>query len=169
MVITVLRGRPAIWTHVKATISNGVAAPAIHMTASDERKGGSALRLDRGFPWGDNNPTRRQRVIFAAAIAALAATIVFADFQRDPNRRTDFGRVQFAAHAMLEGRNPYKLVGPGLEYDDEYTLLYPGTTVVAAIPFTVFSLRNGAILLVAISSFLLAYGITAESWHLLPL
>lgn len=125
--------------------------------------------VDHGFPWGSNRPTRRQRLVVASALALLAAVIVFADFQRNPQRKTDFGQVQFSATAMLEGRNPYTLVGPGLEYDHEYPLFYPATAFVAAIPFTLFSFRDAAIALVAISTFLLAYGLTANSWHRLPL
>ena len=124
---------------------------------------------DRGFPWGKNRPTVTQRVIVAILVAAAASVIVALDFQRLPDRRTDFTLSWFGARAMMEGRNPYELVGPGLEYDYEYRLLYPATALVAAVPFASLSKRNASIAFVAISAFLLVYGITAGSWHRLPM
>lgn len=130
---------------------------------------GKDLPINHGFPFGQNKPTRKQRVVLASVLAFLAAAIVFGDFLRKPDRETDFAQVQFGARAMLEGRNPYMLVGPGKEFEHEYPLFYPATAFVAAIPFTIFSYRDGAIAVVAISTFLLAYGMTADSWHRLPL
>jgi hypothetical protein len=105
----------------------------------------------------------------AVLVAAVASLIVFADYQRLPDRRTDFTLSWFGAKAVLEGRNPYALVGPGLEYDYEYELLYPATALVAAVPFTVLSNRGASITFVAVATFLLVYGITAGSWHRLPM
>lgn len=124
---------------------------------------------NHGFPWGNNNPTVRQRLIVSLLVAAVAAAIVFGDYGRRPDRRTDFTLSWFGAKATLDGRNPYALVGPGLEYDYEYRLLYPATSLVAAMPFTLLSNRNASITFVAISTFLLVYGITAGSWHRLPI
>lgn len=65
--------------------------------------------------------------------------------------------------------DPYKLVGRGLVYDSKWPLMYPATTYVAAIPFAVLPDRFASVLFIALSSFALAYGITARTWHLLPL
>lgn len=124
---------------------------------------------DPGFPWGRNRPTTKQRVIVAVVLSLAASVIVFGDYERKSDRRTDFTLSWFGANAMIDGRNPYALVGPGLEYDYEYPLLYPGTALVAAIPFAPLSNRNASLAFVAISTFLLAFGITAGSWHRLPL
>lgn len=127
------------------------------------------VALDYGFPWGSNRPTRKQRTVVALILSVLASLIVIGDFERKPDRRTDFTLAWFGANAMIEGRNPYELVGPGLEYDYEYPMLYPATALVAALPFAPLSIRDASVAFVAISVFLLAFGITAGSWHRLPL
>lgn len=47
--------------------------------------------------------------------------------------------------------------------------MYPVTAYVAAIPFVPIPDREAAVMFVAISAFLLAYGSTADSWHRLPM
>ena len=125
--------------------------------------------VDPRFPWGSNRPTRRQRVVVAIAIAAVAASILAREYNRDPAFKSDFGIVWFGARAMVAGADPYELVGPAKPYRLSTPLLYPGTAFVAAIPFTVFTERVASLLFVSISTFLLAYGMTANSWHLLPM
>ena len=83
--------------------------------------------------------------------------------------RTDFGMMWFGARAMLAGQNPYDLVGPGLQFDWVYPLLYPGTALVTGIPFAWLSENAASVAFVGVSSLLFAYGITRSSWHLLPL
>jgi hypothetical protein len=46
----------------------------------------------------------------------------------------DFTQVWFAARAMLDGKNSYALIGPGLAFDWPSPLLYPLTAGVAALP-----------------------------------
>src|SRR5687768_13795565 len=125
--------------------------------------------VDGGFPWGTNRPTVRQRVIVAVGVAIAASAIVVGDYARSPYHRPDFTQVWFAAGAMMEGRTPYHLVGPGREFEWDYPLYYPPTALVAATPFTLLSSRNANIAFIAISAFLLTYGMTAGSWHRLPL
>lgn len=103
------------------------------------------------------------------AIALLSAGVLYAAFVQDPSLKTDFGQVWFSARAMLAGRDPYLLVGPGLEYAIPYHLYYPATAFVSAIPLAAFSEQVASIVFVALGAFLLAYGITADGWHRLPL
>lgn len=121
------------------------------------------------FPWGSNNPTRRQRVIVALCSSAFAMAGLAWTNHADPAHRTDFAIVWFGAKAMLEGRNPYDLVGPGMQFEWAYPLLYPGTALVVAIPFAWLSENAASIAFVGVSTFLFSYGITRGSWHLLPL
>ena len=122
-----------------------------------------------GWPWGDNRPTLGRRIILAFLLAAASSAILYASLEARPGSHTDFDISWFGARAMLEGRNPYALVGPGLEFEWPYRLLYPATALVIAIPFTVFSLHVAAVAFVAMSTFALAFGITREGWHRLPL
>lgn len=124
---------------------------------------------NHGWPWGANSPTLIQRSVVASVVAVLASLIIMGDYRRDPTRNTDFSQVWFSANALLEGRNPYELVGPGQEFEHEYPLFYPVTAMVAAIPLAPLSNRNSSLVFVAISSFLLAFGITSGTWHRLPM
>jgi hypothetical protein len=130
---------------------------------------GSTIDQAKIFPWGSNNPTRRQRVILAVCIAAVSmAGVAWQDHVRG-GHRTDFGMMWFGARAMLAGQNPYELVGPGLQFDWVYPLLYPGTALVTGIPFAWLSENAASVAFVGVSSLLFSYGITRNSWHLLPL
>lgn len=83
--------------------------------------------------------------------------------------RTDFSQALFGARAVINHADPYKLVGPGRVYDSRWPLMYPATAFVAAIPLASMPDRFASALFIALSSFVLAYGSTARSWHLLPM
>ena len=99
-------------------------------------------------------------------MAAYGAWLAYAAF--DTHQHSDFGSVWFGARALLEGRNPYLLVGRGLEFE-QWPLIYPGPALVSAIPFAAFTERAATMVFVGVSSFLLALGVTRRGWHLLPL
>jgi len=120
------------------------------------------------FPWGNNHPTRRQRMTVSLIISIVAAATLYGSFVQDPSRGTDFGQPWFAARAMAQHRDPYPLVGPGREFPHEFTLYYPATAFLVALPFAALPQRSAAIIFVAVSVFLLTYGMTVDSWHRLP-
>jgi hypothetical protein len=109
------------------------------------------------------------RAVVAVALAALAAAILLREYAQQPGFRSDFGIVWFAAKSILAGSDPYQLVGPGKPYELSTPLLYPAIAFVPAIPFTLVSEKTASLLFVSLSTFLLAYGMTARSWHLLPM
>jgi hypothetical protein len=121
------------------------------------------------FPWGSNNPTRRQRIVVALGVAAVAMAAVAWQAHFGGQGRTDFAMIWFGARAMLAGSNPYELVGPGLPFHWGFPLLYPGTALILGIPFAWLSETAAAVTFVGVSAFLFSYGITHRSWHLLPL
>lgn len=114
-------------------------------------------------------PTRRQRVAVAGVAAALSSVLVSSTYHSTPGYHSDFGIAWFGARAMLDGRDPYPLLGPGREFDIRWQPLYPATAMVVAIPFAALTERLATMGFVAISVFLLAYGMTRDGWHLLPL
>jgi hypothetical protein len=122
-----------------------------------------------GVPWGDNNPTRAQRIVVALLIAALAGGGLAFHLKYADLYRTDFSQLKFGAEAMLRGADPYKLVGMGQVFESKWPVMYPGTAYVAAIPFVPLSDIAAGALFIAIGAFLLAYGSTAGTWHRLPM
>ena len=99
----------------------------------------------------------------------VATGTLWASFVQEPDRKTDFGLSWFSARAMVQHRDPYSIVGPGLEYHNDYPLYYPATAFVAATPFALLPENAAALAFVAVSVFLLVWGMTADSWHRLPL
>lgn len=84
-----------------------------------------------------------------------------------PGRPSDFGIVWFGARSLLQGVDPYPLVGPGRLFEWDWELLYPATAMVIAMPFAWLPEFAAAIAFVWISTALLAYAITAKGWDLL--
>jgi hypothetical protein len=98
-------------------------------------------------------------------LAALALSYRYSKF----GDRSDFSQALFGARALLNGADPYALVGPGRVYDSHWPVMYPATTYVAAIPFTPLSDGYAAEIFIGVSVFLLVYGLTADTWHRLPM
>ncbi|MEO8576045.1 MAG: hypothetical protein ABI556_05060 [Gemmatimonadales bacterium] len=111
-----------------------------------------------------NTPTKASRL--AVAVVAGSAAVLLAVFQhlRDPNRHFDFGLAWFAGRQLLSGVNPYPLVGPGLQFDWPWFLLYPATAGVAVLPLSVLPELAATLLFVGMSASLLTYGLTRNGW-----
>jgi hypothetical protein len=122
-----------------------------------------------GFPWGEARPTRMHRTFVSLFIALASAGLHF--FRAIENRgRSDFTPLWDAARLMLAGQNPYDLVGPGNVVASQYALYYPATTFLVATPFTLIpSFHWASTVFVFVSALLLAYGVTRDGWHLLPI
>ena len=116
-----------------------------------------------------NNPSTQSRAIVAAAVATAAASFTYAYHLHAPGRSTDFGQVWFSARALLDGLNPYLLVGPGQIFEWDWILFYPATTFVAAIPLSWMPQLVASLFFVWISSWLLTYELTRSGWHKLYL
>lgn len=122
-----------------------------------------------GADWTNARPTRRQRVIIAIAAAAFGAGWWLLNQHVNGPHRTDFGVVWFGARALLQGANPYELIGPGRVFEWYTPLFYPATALVALAPFGLLPEQVASLTFVSASSFLLAYGVTRQSCHLLAL
>lgn len=111
----------------------------------------------------------RYRIAISALLATFAAWLILQQYRMNPEFHSDFGLVWYGARALISGVDPYPLVGPGRTYDFGWPLYYPATSFVAAIPIAWLPESAAATLYVAVATFLLAFGITRRSWHLLPL
>jgi hypothetical protein len=129
----------------------------------------TAINNIEGFPWGSNNPSRRQRIIVALLIALIAGGSLFFHDIRFGGDIHDFSQALFGARALMHGADPYVLVGRGRVFESRWPVMYPATAFAAAIPLTLFTDGVASVVFVAISAFLLAYGSTRSSWHRLPM
>ncbi|MGK2962751.1 MAG: hypothetical protein ACSLFK_11470 [Gemmatimonadaceae bacterium] len=113
-------------------------------------------------------PTRRRRLILASGVGLMAALLVSRGFLLNAEHHSDFSAVWFGARSLLDGMNPYPLVGPGLPLDVRWELRYPGPAFVAMLPMGLLPEWLASVLFAGVSAFLLAYGMTRESWHRVP-
>ena len=93
-----------------------------------------------------------------ALVAAAAAGAIAAKAGR-PDLRPDVDQLWFAARAVLDGRNPYDLIGPGREFDYQWQLFYPLPAVLLFTPLAPFPLLVTRVVMAAVGSGLLAYGV----------
>ncbi len=122
----------------------------------------------RGFPWGSGKPARPQRLLVSVVIASIAALAVLSEYMGAPGHHSDFGMSWFGARTLLAGRDPWALVGPGLEFDWRWPLLYPTHALLLALPFSWMSEAAASATFIWISTFLLVWGATRSSWHRIP-
>jgi hypothetical protein len=116
-----------------------------------------------------DRPSLKGRLIVAMVVATAAALVPLTAYLIRGRGDSDFGQVLFASKAVLHGRDPYTLIGPGREYGIDFPLLYPLTAAVAILPLSGLSEIPAVIVFVWISAALLAYSITADDWSRLPL
>jgi hypothetical protein len=125
-----------------------------------------------GFPWGSNCPSQRQRLLFAVVMGIGGVAWwgrSYFPYPQYVGLLSDFQLVWFGATALLHGADPYVLVGPGKMFNLEFPLLYPATAFIVAMPFALLSDASATMAFIFVSTFLMAYGITADGWHRLPI
>ncbi len=98
----------------------------------------------------------RWRLGISLAIGIAAGLIAYGLHQRS-GFWPDYVFPWRAARFLMEGRDPYQALPGGLAEPFESPLLYPLTTVLAAVPLAQFSLPVASALTMAISSALLAW------------
>jgi hypothetical protein len=114
-------------------------------------------------------PHFRTKVTVALVLAVASVAILAFDSVARPDSVPDFDHVWFAARAMLEGRDPYQLIGPGREYNWPWPLYYPLTAPTSILPLAVLPLSVARALYVAIPVGLLAFLLTRDGFGRLPL
>ena len=118
-----------------------------------------------GWTEVDGRPSQAARLLAASLVGLFGAAFALAERLRVPAIHSDFSPVWFGAKALLHHRNPYVLVGPALEFRFSYPLYYPGTALVAAIPFTLLSETVATVTFIFLSAWLLGYGMTQANWN----
>jgi hypothetical protein len=105
---------------------------------------------------------RRQRVLWAIAIGVFAAALQWTASTMAPGQVSDFDQLWFAARAVMSGRDPYALIGPGREFGWPWPLLYPLSGIIPIIPIawmpvraagTAFAFFSGAVFGYAVAPF----------------
>lgn len=118
----------------------------------------------------DLPPSCTSRLLFAVAVGAVSALIAwYATHVSLPGRPSDFDQVWYAGRASLGGRNPYAEIGPGRVFNWPWPFFYPMTAAVVVAPLLPFTAEIARSIFIFTSSALLAWAVTREDWHHVPL
>jgi hypothetical protein len=80
------------------------------------------------------------------------------------HRARDFAQTWFAARAVLQGKSPYPLIGPGRAFDWPAPWLYPLPAAVATVPLAPFSEPVAVTLFAALSAALFAWALSEHGF-----
>lgn len=128
-------------------------------------KGPGDLCLSRMPPLQRAKPSPLPRASVALVIGMAGALTHYLKVLAVPAYPGDFGLAWLGARELIQGGNPYELIGPGLAYDWPWRLKYPATAMIAAMPLAVLPQLPATLLFVFISCALLAWSITARAWY----
>ncbi len=108
------------------------------------------------------------RLGIALGIGVIAAAVTFRFGHKFPDAVTDFDQIWFAARALLHGRDPYDLIGPGREFDYPFPFYYPLPAAMLVAPVAALPLLAARVVMVGASAAALAFVSTRDSYHRLP-
>jgi hypothetical protein len=104
-----------------------------------------------------------KRLPIAIAVGLVAAFRTFRIAGMNPVPR-DVGQVWFAARALLEGKDPYALIGPGLAFEWPAPLFYPLPAAVALVPLAPFSVQWASTLFMLVGATCLAWALMQNGY-----
>jgi hypothetical protein len=119
------------------------------------------------FPLG-NGPAPlsvRWALLVALVVGGGSAYVVLSR----TNGPADIDQVWFAAKAILGGRDPYALIGPGREFDQQFPFYYPLPAAIIMLPFAPVPVLVVRLVFAAGSGALLAYCVARYDWRWLLL
>jgi hypothetical protein len=87
----------------------------------------------------------------------------------NPDFTSDFDQVWAGAKAILEGKDPFAVVGPGREFGWNWPLYYPLPALVALSPLGLLPVIAARAIFAAVSAGLLAWAVTRDGWQRLPI
>lgn len=111
----------------------------------------------------------RARWFTALGFAVFAALYAGGRNLRNPSFPSDFDQLWYAAHALLDARDPYLVVGPGLTFDWTWPLYYPLPAVVLSVPFIWMPVEFARVAFTTIAAGVLGWAIGARVAFLWPL
>ena len=102
---------------------------------------------------------KRTRIRVALAFSAITAAYVTARGLHEPTWPTDFDQLWYAARALLDGTDPYSVVGPGRTFPWLWPLYYPLSAVIITLPFTALSILWARIAFSTVAAAILGWAV----------
>lgn len=116
-----------------------------------------------------SQPGIRARIAVAILIATAAAPLAWFEPSRPGGDPGDLQQVWMGAVALLEGLDPYQVIGPEQPFRHDFEFLYPLPASLIIIPLAFLQELPAAVVFVWITTALLAFAVTADGWQRLPL
>ena len=102
------------------------------------------------------------RLVIASAAAVLAGLLA------DHPLSEDFSQIWVASRTLLEGGDPYALIGPNRPHSYPFPYYYPGTAAVSVLPLAALPVRFARIMFAAGGAAVFALMLTRSGWSRLP-
>jgi hypothetical protein len=115
-------------------------------------------------------PSLKRRLIVAAAVAIAAGMIAYVKMVLQIGYPSDFSYFWVGSRALLDGQSPYAVVQPGgPPFNFESGYLYPLPAALLVAPLALLPVNVAGILFAALGMAVLAFAISKEGFHRLPI
>lgn len=109
------------------------------------------------------------RIFVAVAIGAASAMVTHDILHGRHALAADFTWPWRAARALLAGQDPYVVIQPIGPYPLDDRLMYPLPAAIVSLPFALLPAVWAGALFIGCSAALLAFAVTRDGWHWMPL
>ena len=117
---------------------------------------------------GSPKPKTVHRIAAAFVIGAIAAAMHDVGAAKNGGL-SDFSILWYGAKILSAGGNPYETIGPNHFIDLPSSVFYPAPALVAVMPFSLIPMQLAGTVFIFLSSALLVFGATRDSWHWMPI
>jgi hypothetical protein len=114
-------------------------------------------------------PDLRLRLAFALLLGIAAAIYVVAHGRANPDFVSDFDQVWAGARALLQGKDPYQVVGPRGSFVWKWPLYYPLPALVLVAPLGLLPVLAARAVFSGLSALVLGWAVTRDGWYRLPI
>lgn len=109
------------------------------------------------------------RAAFALLLGVACAVYVVAHGRANPDFVSDFDQIWAGARALLEGKDPYQVVGPQGAFYWKWPLYYPLPALIVVAPLGLLPVLAARAIFAALGAALLGWAVTRDGWFRLPI
>ncbi len=127
------------------------------------------IRFEGSIPCQAQTLALKYRILLAFCIGCISGFACYLRLENWQKQAADFTFTWRAGQYILSGENPYQKILPQGEYPFQTFFYYPLTAAIASLPFTFFPPSAAGAVFFGLSSFLLAFALSAQGWQHFPI